>query len=342
MYRKSVKLALISVYLVIIAGAVVRMTGSGMGCPDWPKCFGHFIPPVERSQLDWKPNQSFHKGQVIIKEEGLQVAARDFVSGEEFESANWNLYTKHDYAEFNPAHTWTEYINRLFGAVSGLAVFVMAILSLKKWKTQKRIPILSWILVFMMGFQAWLGATVVYSVLEPAQITIHMLMALLIVAILLYLFYISQEKKDEKPVSKGFVNLLIFSLILTLIQIGAGTQVRHFIDDQVDIFGYEDRIKWLTNVDFTYYFHRTFSILILLVNLILWWINRKKNLGLKLVDWMFWLVVLECITGILMAYFAFPFSTQALHLLLATGVFSVQVYLLLKIWKSPKSKSLRS
>src|SRR5690606_39016968 len=145
MYRKSVKIALVTVYLVIIAGAVVRMTGSGMGCPDWPKCFGHFIPPVERSQLEWKPNQSFHKGQVIIKDESLQVAVEDFVTGEEFDSANWNLYTKHDYAEFNPVHTWTEYINRLFGALSGLAVFVMAILSLKKWKVKKRIPILSWI-----------------------------------------------------------------------------------------------------------------------------------------------------------------------------------------------------
>src|SRR5690606_28881686 len=116
----------------------------------------------------------------------------------------------------------------------------------------------SWLSVFLMGFQGWLGATVVYSVLEPAKITVHMLMALLIVAILLYLFYLSKEKKDEKPVPKSFRNLLLFSLILTLIQIGVGTQVRHFIDDQVDIFGYDDRIKWLTNVDFTYYFHRTF------------------------------------------------------------------------------------
>ena len=72
--------ALLSVYLVILAGAIVRMTGSGMGCPDWPKCFGYLIPPTERSQLDWKPENTYEKGNVIIYENTLQVAAKDFKS----------------------------------------------------------------------------------------------------------------------------------------------------------------------------------------------------------------------------------------------------------------------
>ena len=74
MYRKSIIVSLILIYLVIIAGAVVRMTGSGMGCPDWPKCFGYIIPPTSASELEWTPEKTYEKGQVIIVDETLRVA----------------------------------------------------------------------------------------------------------------------------------------------------------------------------------------------------------------------------------------------------------------------------
>ena len=136
-FLTSAKTALILVYLVILAGALVRMTGSGMGCPDWPKCFGYYIPPTEQKELEFKPNNSYDEGQVIIKNEGLLVAKSDFISSNSFSETHWGKYTKHDYAIFNPLHTWIEFINRLLGALAGVACFITLILAFEFWKENK-------------------------------------------------------------------------------------------------------------------------------------------------------------------------------------------------------------
>jgi len=330
MYRKSVKISLILVYLVIIAGAVVRMTGSGMGCPDWPKCFGYYIPPTEISELVFQANREYEKGQIIIVDETLKVAATNFTSGTLYSEENWETYTKHDYAIFNPAHTWVEYINRLCGALAGLGVLIMAFLSFGKWKKRKRITLLSWLSVFLMGFQAWLGATVVYSVLSPAKITIHMVMALVIVALLLYLLFLAEENPRRQVQNKTFKNLMILAVGLTLIQVVLGTQVRQFVDEQVRMLGYDTKDLWLANPNLTFYIHRSFSILVLLVNLALWWKNRKIQLHYGKINWVLLLIFLEIATGIAMYNFEFPFLSQSLHLVIASILFGFQFYLLLE------------
>lgn len=341
MYRKLVKLSLALVYLVIIAGALVRMTGSGMGCPDWPKCFGYYIPPTEVSEIEFKSEHDYEKGQVIIVDEALQVAATDFRSGDTYNPSNWNTYTKHDYAIFNPWHTWVEYLNRLAGALAGIVILIMAVLSFSKWKIKKRITLLSWLTVFLMGFQAWLGATVVYSVLSPVKITVHMLMALVIVAILLYLMQLTTLNTSLKFKNKAFQSLMFFAIIFTLIQITSGTQVRQLIDEQIKLLGYGTNQQWLENPSLTFYVHRSFSILILLVNLLLWRQNKKLSLGFNKMNWIIGLIFAEILTGMAMYYLDFPVLSQPLHLVIATLLFGFQFYILLEVLRAPKkAKSL--
>ena len=148
--------SIIIVYLVILAGGIVRMTGSGMCCPDWPKCFGYLIPPIERSQLDWKANHQYNKDEIIILGENLFYAIDNFNSEKEINLSNWNKYTKHDYSKFNVYHTWIEYINRLIGAVAGLSVLVLFIYSLKFFRSKKSITLLSFLSLVAILFQAWL------------------------------------------------------------------------------------------------------------------------------------------------------------------------------------------
>lgn len=328
-FTSITKTALVLVYLVIVAGALVRMTGSGMGCPDWPKCFGYYIPPTDVIELTWLPNREFEKGQVIIKDETLLVAKDHFTTADTFDASHWERYTKHDYAIFNPLHTWVEYINRLCGAVAGIAVFAMAIASFSFWKQKKTIVFLSWLSVFMMGFQAWLGATVVYSVLNPIKITVHMVMALVIVAVILYILKLAKPAGNTYPKDALFKNLLIISLALTLIQVVLGTQVRQFVDEQIKLVGYNTSL-WLEHPLVTFYFHRTFSVLVFLINVAILVRNRKLNLGFSKTIWVLVLLVLEIISGIAMYYLDFPFGSQTTHLVIASLLFGVQFYLILE------------
>ena len=81
-YRRVALVTLVAVYFLFLVGASVRASGAGMGCPDWPKCFGYYIPPSEVSEIKFQPNRAYKEGQVIIVDETLQVAASDFTSAD--------------------------------------------------------------------------------------------------------------------------------------------------------------------------------------------------------------------------------------------------------------------
>ncbi|MDA9660620.1 COX15/CtaA family protein [Flavobacteriaceae bacterium] len=326
-FIKSVKVSLIIIYLVIAAGSIVRMTGSGMGCPDWPKCFGYWIPPTERSQLDWLPNHEYTKGQVIILDQELRIAERSFNSRLNYDPKNWEHYTKHDYALFNPYHTWIEYLNRLLGALSGLVVLVMTVLSFWLKKKKKIIPIISFLILLGMVFQAWLGKTVVDSNLLPYRITIHMVMALLIVLGLIILLFISRKKTIPIHASPLMKILAISAIALTLFQIGLGTQVRQFVDLKM----HQQTSEWLNPAPLKFYIHRSLSLIVLTVHLTLFWMLLKIKLNLRIFNQILGLIGLEIFTGILMFYFDFPFSSQPLHLIIAALLFGAQSLFIFRI-----------
>ena len=326
------KASLVLVLLVILAGSLVRMTGSGMGCPDWPKCFGYFIPPTDVSQIEWKSNTNFKKGIIIKFEERLIFAKEDFKSGNYIDLNNWNDYTKHDYSDFDPVKTWIEFLNRLIGVVAGLATLSMLFLSISLWKKKKTIFFISLAIVLGMGFQAWLGKLVVDSNLAPYKITTHMLMALVIVSLLIYSIFLIKGNTYNIVVQNNSLKILIvFSVLISLIQITVGTQVREFVDIQYESFGPEKKEMWLTNPNFYFYFHRSFSILIFLVNLILFYLAYRKKMYLGIIEKIMFIIFLEIVVGIAMYYGDFPLLSQPIHLILATLLFSYQFYWMLHI-----------
>ena len=326
-FKFLTRLSLVLVYLVILAGATVRMTGSGMGCPDWPKCFGYYIPPVEQSQVLFQPNSKYKKGEMIIfNEEKLLVAKSNFSSSDFIDLKNWDTYEKHDYIIFNPVHTWIEYINRLIGALSGIPILLFTIISVVYFKKYKHLTFVSILTVLCMGFQAWLGKTVVDSNLAPFKITFHMLMALLIIAFLIYL--VNSSSKNTIKRNKIFTNFLFVAIVLTLIQIVLGTQVRQFVDEQANLS--YDKFQWFNEIPKVYEFHRTFSIVVIAVNFGLFYLNKKLNLGNNYITYVIVLLFIEALSGVVMFYFDFPFGSQTIHLFIASLIFGFQFFILLQ------------
>lgn len=334
-FKSFAQATLVSIFLIIVAGALVRMTGSGMGCPDWPKCFGLVVPPSSVDEIEWDVGKSFSEGQMIIFEEQLWSAKNDFVSSDIYNQNNWTLYTKHDYASFNPAHTWTEFVNRLIGAISGVLTFIMLLMSFRYWQVKRKIVYLSALVVFLMGFQAWLGATVVYSVLQPVQITLHMLMALLIVALMVYLISELPEKKQAKLVlyDDRLQKILRLALLLTIIQITLGTQVRQLIDEISTGLGYEQRDLWIGLVGNTFKIHRSFAIILVVVNGLLFISNYKFKLGFTLPKYILGAVFIEVLSGVVLSYLDMMALMQPVHMVAASVLFVLQVAMYFKMKK---------
>ena len=335
LYRKTI-ISIVIVYLVILAGGIVRMTGSGMGCPDWPKCFGFLIPPTERSQLEWKSNSEYNNNQIIIIDEKLFYANDKFKSKSKFEMSNWSEYTKHDYSKFNVYHTWIEYINRLIGAIAGLSVLILFVNSLKFLKTKKIITGLSFLALIAIIFQAWLGKMVVDSNLTANTITVHMLMAIILLFILFSILAISNPSKKRVRVSRNISILVLISIVLLLIQIITGTEVRKFIDIKMELLNYTEKERWFENITSTFSFHRSFSWAIIIVNSLIYFYARKSGLKLKIIHIVNTLIFFQISSGIIMYYFHFPFSSQPIHLLISTMIISIQFYFLL-LYKTSKN-----
>ena len=290
------KITLVSIYLVILAGGIVRMTESGMGCPDWPKCFGMWIPPTDVSQL---PN-------------------------------NYQEIYAESYSDttFNPFHTWTEYVNRLIGAVSGILVFATFVLSVI-WIKSKRVIIPAIAQVFLMGFQGWLGSQVVASNLQPTKITIHMLVALLIVLVQLVIIKEAIPSSTAKGKS-GLGNLrpVLWSvIILSIVQIVFGTQVRQQIDEISLALNHSTRELWIAKLGTVFYIHRSFSIIVLGLNGWLIYELIKHNSQVKLAVILGILLGLEILVGVILNYLNMPAIMQPTHLVLATIIFGVQIQL---------------
>lgn len=332
-FTKLVIVNLVLVYLVIIAGSVVRTSGSGMGCPDWPKCFDCWIPPTDIEELpenykeiySAKREKKLKKFTNLLNSIGLEKEASAILNDPEILKEE----------DFNARKTWTEYLNRLVGFLSGNGILLMFILSIRSFKRRKDLFFFSFATLVLLVFTAWLGSVVVATNLIPWIITAHMFPAFLIIALLLIIY----QKSKETAISyqdTGLKWILVIFLILTLVQVYLGTRVRQEIDtlSSADII----RAAWVDNLDINFYLHRSFSWIILILLGVLWYYIRKKALSFKDSVILSILIAIEIFTGIIMAYLDVPAFSQPLHLLMSTLIFGHLSVMLIRTKSSISKK----
>jgi heme a synthase len=339
-FRNIGVLTIASVYFLILVGGIVRSTGSGMGCPDWPKCFGMWVPPTTLEELPDNYLEVYQEKRIAKnKRMGSMLGTLGFAQAakEIFEHPNQYIETA-----FNPTKTWIEYINRLVGVTIGILIFLTVVFA---WPYRKADPKVFWaafVSFLLVGFQGWLGSLVVSTNLLPEMVTVHMALSLVLVALLIYSVVRSKrEQIYQEAVSpqSWVMPLMVVGLILTFVQIILGTQVR----EEVDMISFNmsglEREGWIDQLSSSFYVHRSLSILFVLINVALVFkINQLENSKLRnLAYWLLVAIGLEIGVGIILAYFALPAFAQPLHLVIGTGIFGIQFLLLMQYFYAQNS-----
>ena len=295
-------------YVLIAVGGLVRASGAGLGCPDWPRCFGSWIPPASAAELP----------------------------------------AQFDPAQFNPALMWTEYLNRLLGVSVGFAILATTVSAWRRHRRQPRIvwPIVAALL--LTGFQGWLGGRVVAHELAAWIVTAHMLVALVIVQLLLWAtvesLVFDRPAARPSPALRTFGWWAWAATFVLLVQVAFGTLVRGKVDDALDAA--VPRVDALATVGALDTSHRELAALVTVAVVALWlwaWLRHGGHTALtRTAAAALALVVAQLVAGMALAGLALPPAAQVSHLTLASLLLGALTAVALVAWQWPAHESVSS
>jgi cytochrome c oxidase assembly protein subunit 15 len=314
-------------YLLILVGGLVRASGAGLGCPDWPQCFGSWIPPLSAAELPAAFDQS----------------------------------------QFNPILMWTEYLNRVLGVTIGFLILATAVVAVRHYR---RSPHILWPTVaalLLVGFQGWLGGVVVEHELAPWIVTVHLIVALIIVQLLLYSTVYAFLAFDSPPLApfdsralapfdslalaqggqggRATADVVVTAtqkrravvwstaalIALTLTQVALGAQVRGRVDDA--LAAGTPRGQALATVGTFDTLHRDMALVILgLAAVTLWQVVSRHASNRTLVTAacvMVALALAQIVVGLTLAYAGLTPPAQVAHLTAASLLLGAETVLFL-------------
>lgn len=318
------QLTLVLIYLVVVAGSLVRITGSGMGCPDWPRCFGQWVPPTDQAQLPENYREIYGEKRVKKVEKFAKMLSL-IGMGETAEKIK-NDPTTYEELPFNAGKTWMEYINRLAGFLAGNGVLAIFIWTLLQFRKNKKLVLLTTVNLIILTFQAWFGSIVVATNLVPWTITVHMFLALVIIGIQIVQIRMIKGTTSAIELNKGERWMTWTIFLVTAYQMFLGTQVREYVDELTKQgFGPE---TWANQFDWTFFIHRSFSWAVLILMTYMMYVNWKGTRN-KWITGMYLVLAVELLSGVFLAYANLPGLVRVSHLLFASVLFGMLFYHLL-------------
>lgn len=276
-------------YFLIAVGAIVRVSGAGMGCPDWPTCFGLLVPPMSVEELP-------------------PLGSYDYPPGWKVES-------------FDPLMTWIEYVNRLLGALVGLSILATLVAAIVAFR--RRLDVLVPTILAFVGvlYAGWLGARVVAHELAPWIVTAHLLSAIGVVsALVVALVNATSDAAAAPSPTERRASWLTWGVAgVALVQGAIGTQVRGFIEDVSRARPDLTRGQWIEHVGLVDTIHRNLALVVVAATIgLAVWLRRtlpERQQARRAADGAAVLAVAQFVVGGILVNLDVPRTMQVVHLL---------------------------
>jgi cytochrome c oxidase assembly protein subunit 15 len=183
-FRWIARVATILCAVVVVVGAWVRLTDAGLGCPDWPGCYGHVHPAQLTGQVD-----------------SINAAFPD--------------------RPFDYRKALNEMVHRYIATTLGLLIIVLAALSVANRRDPVQPRVLPWILLATVVVQGLLGMWTVTLLLKPLIVTLHLLGGLTTLSMLWWLS-LEPERREVKAAERKVRRLALVAMGFVVLQVALG------------------------------------------------------------------------------------------------------------------------
>lgn len=280
LFFQSAVVSTVLSYLLIFVGGLVRVSGSGMGCPDWPKCFGRWIPPTNIDQIP------------------------SYI----------------DATSFNIVLAWIEYGNRSLGVLVGFSIIILNIIAIYYFRKETKLLVSAILSLILVAANGGLGAIVVSSILNPFLVSLHMILALMLVSVLSYACIesyklINIKKFKDLEINKSLSNSLIIFWILIVVEILLGTGIR----TNLELVSIENPLlskgELLNALDSYKYLHSFLGFTLLFLSIYIYSQLRENKLYIArfLGIFILGMIIVQIFLGEMMVFFELPQLTRLFH-----------------------------